>query len=396
MLGVGLRSPTATTPKTFQFAPPRLDLYNRQDWEEALMPMFKIMVSLFVTVVLAAVLTPFVRRLAFILGAVDQPNARRVNKIPMPTMGGLAIFFAFNFSTFVLLRPQFNTHLLFSLFLAQAVIILTGMIDDIKELTPRQKMLGIFIAALIVYFLVGTRMNDINIGSWHIELGWWSFPVTIIWILAITNAINLLDGLDGLATGVSIISLMTMGTIGFFFLSVAEVGTPIMVFVLAAALMGFLPYNFHPAKLFLGDTGALYIGFMLSVLSLQGLKNVTFITLIIPIMILGVPITDTTYAIIRRVLNKKPISQADKHHLFHRLMQMGLTHRQTVLVIYGISLIFSLIALLFPLSSLWATVFLTIFVLLGIEVFVESIGLLGKDRAPLLHLIRRYVGKLTK
>lgn len=359
------------------------------------MSMFKIIVSLFVTMVLATVLTPFVRRLAFILGAVDQPNARRVNKVPMPTMGGLAIFFAFNFATFVLLRPQFNTHLLFSLFLAQAVVIVTGMIDDIKELNPRQKMLGLLIASLIVYFLVGTRMTDVNIGSLHFELGWLSLPVTVLWILAISNAINLLDGLDGLATGVSIISLFTMGVIGFFFLSVAEVGTPIMIFVLVAALIGFLPHNFYPAKIFLGDTGALYIGFMISVLSLQGLKNVTFVTLLIPIVILGVPITDTSYAIIRRLLNKKPIMQADKHHLHHRLMQIGLTHRQTVLVIYGLSLIFSLISLLYPLSTLWGNIFLTIAVLFGLELFVESIGLLGDGRQPVLHWIKRLVNRLV-
>lgn len=360
------------------------------------MPMFKIMVSFFVTMVLSAVITPFVRRLAFILGAVDQPNARRINKRPMPTMGGMAIFFAFNFSTFVLLRPQFNTHLLFSLFLAQAVVVITGMIDDIKELTPRQKMFGLLIAALIVYFLVGIRMTNVHIGSltWH--LGWLSLPITVLWIIGISNAVNLIDGLDGLATGVSIISLFTMGLIGFFFLSVAHVGTPIMIFVLVAALVGFLPFNFYPAKIFLGDTGALYIGFMLSVLSLEGLKNVTFITLIIPVMILGVPITDTMFAIIRRKLNNKPIMQADKHHLHHRLMQMGLTHKQTVLVIYGLSLIFSLIALLYPLSSFWGTVLLTIFVVIGIELFVESIGLLGQNRTPMLNLIGRVVGKLAK
>lgn len=360
------------------------------------MPMFKIIVTLMVTMILSATVTPFVRRLSFILGAVDKPNARRVNKKPMPTMGGLAIFLSFNFATFVLLRPQFNTHLLFSLFAAQAVIIITGMIDDIKELNPKQKLFGLTLAALIVYFLVGIRMTEVNLGALSFNLGWLSLPVTVIWILAITNAVNLIDGLDGLATGVSIIALFTMGVIGFFFLSVAEVGTPIMIFTLVAALLGFLPHNFHPAKIFLGDTGSLYIGFMLSVLSLQGLKNVTFIALVIPVLILGVPITDTTYAIIRRKLNNKPIMQADKHHLHHRLMQLGLSHRQTVLVIYGLALIFSLIALLYPLSPLWGTVFMTIFVLIGLELFVESIGLLGPNRAPALHALQRVVKKMAK
>lgn len=360
------------------------------------MSLFKIVVSFVVTMCISAVITPFVRRLAFVLGAVDKPNARRVNTKPMPTMGGLAIFLAFTFATFVLLRPQFNTHMLFSLFGAETVVIITGMIDDIKELTPKQKMFGLTIAALVVYFLAGVRMTEVNLGFLHFELGWLSLPVTLLWILGITNAVNLIDGLDGLATGVSIIALSTMGIIGFFFLTTAEVGTPIMIFTLVAALIGFLPHNFHPAKIFLGDTGSLFIGFMLSVLSLQGLKNVTFISLIIPIIALGVPITDTLFAIIRRLLNRVPITQADKHHLHHRLMQMGLTHRQTVLVIYGIELIFSMIALLYPLSSMLGNILLTIGVIFGLELFVELIGLLGPNRTPLLFLIKHIVRMLSR
>ena len=167
-----------------------------------MMTMFKIIVGLFATMLVSAAITPLVRRLAFVLGAVDKPNARRVNKKAMPSMGGLAIFIAFTFGTFVLLRGQFPTHELFSLFLAECIIIVTGMIDDIKELSPKEKMLGILLAALVVYFLAGVRMNILTIplvGTF--QLGWLSFPITVFWILAITNAVNLIDGLDGLATG---------------------------------------------------------------------------------------------------------------------------------------------------------------------------------------------------
>ncbi|ASN13491.1 MraY family glycosyltransferase [Latilactobacillus sakei] len=352
--------------------------------------MFRIIVGLFATMLVSAAITPLVRRLAFVLGAVDKPNARRVNKKAMPSMGGLAIFIAFNVGTFILLRGQFPTHELFSIFLAECIIIITGMIDDIKELSPKEKMLGILIAGLVIYFLAGVRMNILTIplvGTF--KLGWLSFPITIFWILAITNAVNLIDGLDGLATGVSIIALFTMGVIAYFFLAITNVSVSIMIFCLVAALIGFLPHNFHPAKIFLGDTGALFIGFMIAVLSLKGLKNVTFITLLIPVIILGVPITDTVYAMLRRILNRKPISQADKHHLHHRLMQLGLSHRQTVLVIYGLALVFSLISLLYPLSTLWGSLALTIAVLFGLELFVESIGLVGENRQPLLHLLKR-------
>ncbi|KRK93542.1 undecaprenyl-phosphate N-acetyl-glucosaminyl transferase [Companilactobacillus futsaii JCM 17355] len=336
-------------------------------------------------------------KLAYILGAVDKPNARRVNIKPMPTMGGLAIFIAFNFSTFVLLREQFPTHELFSVFLAECIIILTGIIDDIRELSPKAKLAGILAASLVIYFLAGIRMNEVTLpifGSF--QLGWWSLPITIIWIIAITNAVNLIDGLDGLATGVSIIALFTMGVMAYFFLNMTNVYVAIWIFAMVAALIGFLPHNFHPASIFLGDTGSLFIGFMMAVFSLKGLKNVTFISLLMPVVIMGVPITDTVYAILRRLLNKKPIMQADKHHLHHRLMQLGLSHRQTVLVIYGLSLVFAFISLLYPLSTLWGSVLLTVGVLIGLELFIESIGLLGDDRQPLLRAIQRFVKRMEK
>ena len=244
-------------------------------------------------------------------------------------------------------------------------------------------MFGIFIASLVVYFLAGIKVRELSLPLLgHLQLGWWSFPLTIFWILALTNAVNLIDGLDGLATGVTLISLVTMGIVGFFFLKSWQHYVPIMCIMLAACLLGFLPYNFHPAKIFLGDTGALYIGFMISVFSLKGLKNVTFVSLLVPILILGVPITDTVYAMIRRKLNKKNISQADKHHLHHQLMRMGLTHRQTVLAIYGISLIFSFVSLLSLVSPRWGIWLLILGLLFAVELFVETIGLLGEKYKP--------------
>lgn len=360
--------------------------------------MFKIIVDLFFLVIIEAAITPFIRRLAFVLGAVDNPNARRVNKKPMPTIGGLGIFVTYNIGSFVLLRNQFPTHELFSVLLASSVIVLTGMIDDILELKPRQKMFGIFVAALIIYFLAGIRMNVVNLPfiSRKIYLGWWSLPITIFWILALTNAVNLIDGLDGLADGVSLISLTTMGIVGYFFLHTRQLYVPIACFMLAACLLGFLPYNFHPAKIFLGDTGALFIGFTISILSLKGLKNVTFMSLLVPILILGVPITDTVYAMIRRKLNKRPVSQADKHHLHHQLMRMGLTHRQTVLTIYALSLIFSFVSMLFLLSPAWGTWPLIISLAFALELFVESIGLLGEKYKPLMHLMQKLINQRNK
>ncbi|ABJ67519.1 MraY family glycosyltransferase [Pediococcus pentosaceus] len=357
---------------------------------------FEIIVSLFATMIISAILTPFVRRISFKVGAIDKPTARRVNKVPMPTMGGLAIFIAFNFSLFFLLRNQIPNPQFYGIFFGECIILVTGIIDDIFELRPIQKMIGILLAALAVYLFANVRMTTLTfpfIGI--VNFGWFSLPITLLWIAAITNAINLLDGLDGLATGVTIIALFTTGFTGLFFLPSTNIYIVIMIFTLVAAEIGFLPYNFFPARIYLGDTGALFIGFMISIFSLSGLKNATFITILIPVMILGVPLTDTVYAILRRLLNKESISHADKRHLHHRLMQMGLTHRQTVLVIYGISLIFSFIALLYPVSTLWGSVLLTIGILIGIEIFVEAIGLVGENRTPMLNWIRKLVRSNT-
>ncbi|TGD18608.1 glycosyltransferase family 4 protein [Levilactobacillus suantsaiihabitans] len=357
---------------------------------------FEIFVSLFATAITSAILTPFIRKFAFGIGAVDTPNKRRVNKISMPTIGGLAIFIAFSFATMFLLRNQIPTQKLWGLFGGECIIIAEGMIDDIFELRPRQKIFGQLLAGLEVYFVAGVRMKYLTlpfIGIW--QFGWLSLPITLLWIVAIVNAVNLIDGLDGLATGVSIIALTTIGITGLFFLNMANVWVAIMIFTLVASMIGFLPYNFYPARIYLGDTGAQFIGFMLACFSLYGLKNVTFITVIIPVIILGVPITDTVYAMIRRKLNRQPISHADKHHLHHRLMQMGLTHRQTVLVIYGIALVFSFIALLYPLSNILGAVLLTVACLVGLELFVEAIGLVGTNRQPLIKCIHQVVVNTT-
>ncbi|QQP70605.1 undecaprenyl/decaprenyl-phosphate alpha-N-acetylglucosaminyl 1-phosphate transferase [Carnobacterium sp. CS13] len=357
--------------------------------------MFLVIVTCVVTAILSLALTPLIRKFAFKIGATDKPDTRRINLKEIPTLGGLGVYLSFFFALFFLLPIPIRQIL--PIFLGATIVIITGIIDDIKELSPKMKMVGITLAALVIYFVADIQMDRVSlpvIGS--ISLGWLSLPITVIWILAITNAVNLIDGLDGLATGVSMIALTTMGVIGYFFLTVEDAVVSIMIFVLVGALAGFLPYNFFPARIFLGDTGALFLGFMIAVMSLQGLKNATLITLIIPVVILGIPITDTIYAMLRRYLNKKPISSADKMHLHHQLMALGLTHRQTVLAIYCLAAIFSVIALLYPISTLWGSVFLTLGLLFGLELFVETIGLVGKDSQPLLARLRKFAKNLNK
>ena len=354
---------------------------------------FSVIVKLFLTFLISLSITPLIKLVAIKIGAVDKPNKRRMNQVSMPTLGGLAIFISFSVSSIFFFHDTIPTKYLFSLLLGALIIVVTGTIDDIKEISPKLKTLGILVACLEIYFVAGIHFDQITLPIFGlIHLGWFSLPMTVIWIMAITNAINLIDGLDGLASGVSIISLTTIGIIGYFFLLPASLYIPILIFILVAAIAGFFPYNFHPAKIYLGDTGALFLGFMIAVLSLQGLKNATLVTVITPMVILGVPITDTVYAIIRRKLNNKPVTSADKMHLHHRLLSLGFTHRGAVLTIYALALLFSLVAFLLSYSDNTAGIVLLICsLLLGMELFAELIGLMGPNHQPILTLLR-YIG----
>ena len=354
------------------------------------------------TFMIALVLTPLVRLFSFKIDAVDYPNARRINTKPMPSAGGLSIVIAFSIATLVFIPMLTSTtapiksYLSYTLPVVGAgwIIALTGLIDDIKELSAKKKMIGILLAASLVWFLTDFRLNDFKIPFGgpllHFE-PWLSYLLTVIWIVAITNAVNLIDGLDGLVSGVSIISLVTMGIVSYFFLPVPNLFLTMTIFVLVASIAGFFPSSCHPAILYLGDTGALFIGFMISVLSLQGLKNATAVAVVTPMIILGVPITDTFLAIIRRTLSGQKFYKPDRNHLHHRLLSLGLTHRGTVLVIYGISMIFSLISLLLNISSRIGGVLLVIGLLFGVELLAELIGVLGPHHSPLLNVLR-YIG----
>ena len=362
---------------------------------------FKFVMRLFITMIVSLILTPIIKLISFKIGAVDRPGDRRINTKTMPTAGGLSIFLSFSFALLWEFRAMIPFDYVWPMLLGAAIVVVTGLLDDIFELTPLQKTLGLTLAALEIYFVAGIKISTVSIPYLGVfDLGWLGLPMTILWILAITNAVNLIDGLDGLASGVSIISLTTIGIISYFFLP-NSVEVPMVIFTLIAAIVGFFPYNFYPATIFLGDTGALFLGFMISVLSLQGLKNATFITVITPMLILGVPITDTVYAMIRRKFNKQKISSADKMHLHHRLLSLGFTHRGTVLTIYALAMVFSFIALLMNYASNTAIVLLIISTGFGIELFIELIGLVGENRQPLMCALkflgnRRFRQKVLK
>jgi UDP-GlcNAc:undecaprenyl-phosphate GlcNAc-1-phosphate transferase len=353
----------------------------------------RVIIYLFATIFIALFITPIIKAIALKLGATDTPDKRRVNKTVMPTMGGVAIYLTFFISTFFLLGSTLGTsykNYILPILLAALIIVITGVIDDIKEINPKQKTIGILLAAAFTYFFTPARFDTLTIPgvTTFVLPGVLNFCLTILWIFVLTNALNLIDGLDGLASGISIISLSTIGIIAYFFLPEKNLFISLTIFAMVASIMGFFPHNYHPATIYLGDTGALLLGFMISILSLQGLKNATFVAVLTPLVILGVPITDTVYAMIRRKLNKQAITSPDKMHLHHRLLSLGFTHQSTVLTIYTISAIFSFIALMLNYASGTGMIMLIIATFFGIEILVELIGLFGENRRPILNVMR--------
>lgn len=344
-----------------------------------------------IAIVMSLIMTFFYRKLAEAFGWLDRPSEKKIHKKPIPTMGGICLFLVY-WTVYYLGIPIENQLVNVSaVFISSLIILVTGIVDDLYELKPWQKMLGILLAANVFYFFTDTRLEHFILGIFGaIDFNQYvGYIVMMLWISAITNSVNLMDGLDGLAVGSSTISLVTMGLVSYFFMDTTNVAIVVMIFLLVAVLIGFLPHNFHPAKVFLGDTGALFIGFMIATLSLNGLKQATFMSLLVPVAILGVPITDTIAAVFRRLLNRQAISKKDWGHLHHRLLQFGFSHRQTVLVIYALGVIFSLTALLYPLSSVLGSIILTFGLIFGVILFIASFNLLDRRDSTIRRFLQR-------
>jgi UDP-GlcNAc:undecaprenyl-phosphate GlcNAc-1-phosphate transferase len=338
---------------------------------------------------LALALTPFVKKFAILVGATDKPNHRKVHNRIMPRLGGLAIFLAFSIVAIYMLMADWlpADQTVIGFLIGGAIIVLVGALDDRFELSPKWKVLGQLIAAaVVVSFGIKIDIVAVPFTESYIDIGWLSIPITMFWIVAITNAVNLIDGLDGLAAGVSAIAITTIMILSII---MGNVIVFTLCAILLGAIIGFLFFNFYPAKIFMGDTGALFLGFMLASLSILGYKQAAFVSFVIPFIILGVPLSDTLFAIIRRRLNKQPISVADKSHLHHCLLRLGLSHRNTVLVIYAIAAFFGVCAIILSQATLWFTVTLFAVMLLLIEVGAESIGILSRRKKPLIYFFHR-------
>ncbi|WP_234122322.1 glycosyltransferase family 4 protein [Clostridium hydrogenum] len=303
----------------------------------------------FTAVIIAFLATPLVRKFAKAIKAIDIPkDERRVHKKPIPKMGGLAIYIAF-LATLILkkgppTRPEIG------MIIGSFIIVVGGIIDDLKAIKPWQKIIFQLLGACtLIGFGIKISMitNPISNSYSYIQINnIVSIILTLLWIVGVTNAFNLIDGLDGLAAGVAFIASITMSIIAFLN-GPSRMESQTLAVILAGSVLGFLPYNFNPASIFMGDTGSQLLGFLLAAISIEGaIKSASAVVLAVPILALGLPIYDTLFAIVRRKINGKPITEADRGHLHHRLLDMGLSQKQAVIVMYLISAVLGFIAVI--------------------------------------------------
>ncbi|MBZ2174930.1 undecaprenyl/decaprenyl-phosphate alpha-N-acetylglucosaminyl 1-phosphate transferase [Schnuerera sp. xch1] len=341
--------------------------------------MENVVIPFIIAVFISLFMTPAAKKVAVSLGAVDIPkDNRRVHKRPMPLMGGLAIYVSVIVSSLAFL-PVDKT--LISIIIGGTLILISGIIDDMKGLSPKAKLAFQIIAAVVLIYgdvKIDAVTNPFGGPGSVLVLDGFSIPLTIFWVVGITNTLNLIDGLDGLAAGVTMIS-----SLSFLFVANRFNYLPIMIMsaIVAGSCLGFLPYNFKPAKIFMGDTGALFLGFILAALSIEGvMKSVATIAVIVPIIILGVPIFDTTFAIFRRLLNGKSIAEADKGHLHHRLLQRGFSQRNTVLILYAISAAFGICAILISSIDSKKAVMFSVIICIIIILLAMKMGLISSKK----------------
>lgn len=331
-----------------------------------------IAIAFLLAVSTAFVITPYTMRLAKKVGAIDMPEKRRINSKPMPRLGGVAVILGFLVSCIYLIITMYiekkmnydsdKQYLMQLLGFLIGIIILSIVcfIDDVKNIHPVVKLMAQIVSAIVVVAF-GTKIDVINIPFAENKIlinEILTYILTVGWIVGITNAINLIDGLDGLSSGITLISCLSLLII--FALNGATIWPIILITALAGGIVGFLPYNFNPAKTFIGDTGSNFLGFALAVISILGVaKTYTAIVIVAPLIVLGFPIFDTLFAIIRRVIKGKSIKAIfapDKGHLHHRLMDKGYTQKQAVLILYGISATLGMFTIILLDSGLWKAI----------------------------------------
>ncbi len=301
-----------------------------------------------ITFLSSFILTFLAKKIAYHIGAMDMPSARKIHQKPMPRCGGLAIFGAFLVGYIFYGVPS---NQMLSILIGSFLMVFLGFIDDIKPLRARDKFLGQIIASAIVVFYGGNFFSEISLLGLHFY-----FPliinklISVFFIVAISNAINLIDGLDGLAAGISAINFTTIAIIALILNKFGGLDI-ILSLIMLGSTLGFLVHNFPPAKIFMGDSGSLFLGFMIAVISLLGFKMTTLTSLVVPILILAIPIFDTILAIFRRILKGESISTPDKEHFHHQLLKMKFGPRLSIIIIYCINILFSIVSIFYVIGD---------------------------------------------
>ena len=355
-----------------------------------------IAIAFLLAFIVAFMATPWSIKLANKIGAVDIPkDERRMHQNKMPKLGGVAVIAGFLISIIYLLfvvtiegsvnifGQENYIKKLIGILLGIIVITITGILDDVKTLKPYQKLFGQVLAAVIV-IAFGLQIDAINVSNLP-QIGFnkgLSIFITLIWIVGITNAINLMDGLDGLSSGISLISCISLLII--FALNNSPMVAILTISSLIGALVGFLPFNFAPAKTFIGDTGSNFLGFMLSVISILGVaKTYTIAVIVLPMLVLGLPILDVVWAIIRRIIKGKSIKaifRADNEHVHHKLVKRGFTQKQAVLILYGASAIFGMFAIILFDSGIWKAISFLLMVVAAVALGYKNF-IMNKNQA---------------
>lgn len=348
----------------------------------------EICLSFVVTFIVSCILVPIVSKISKKLGIIAHTNNRTIHEGIIARTGGYAIYASFLIGTMIFLKTDTQIN---SILIGGFIIFLTGFYDDIHDLSPKLKMLGQIIAALVVIIYGGISLKGFMLPFFPSYVSHAiAIIVTIGWIVGISNAVNLIDGLDGLCGGISIIVLVTISLTS---LTYGRTDISSLSLLLAGAIGGFLVYNFHPASIFLGDCGALFIGYMIAVVSLLGFgyKSSSFFTLGAPIVVLMVPIMDTLIAIVRRKVHHKSFSEADKNHLHHKLMfSLELGQTKSVLILYAVTILFSICSYIYLYDKIAATIlFFTL--MLFFEVFVEATNMIDRKYKPVLTIMNIFL-----
>ncbi|HEX6594195.1 MAG TPA: MraY family glycosyltransferase [Bacillota bacterium] len=348
----------------------------------------ELFIAFIISCATSLIVTPIIIKIALRWNIVDQPDRKRkTHNGTKPSMGGLAIFIGV-VAGFMYVQPVHEY--MNAIIVGACLMIITGLLDDMFDLKPLYKLIGQLLAALVVVSsgLIIDKLTIPFLGTVYLDsLG---VILTIVWIVGASNAINLIDGLDGLAAGVSAIgltSILIMAVMDYRFVVVY------LSIILIGSSVGFLFHNFYPAKIFMGDTGALFLGYSIAIVSMLGLfKNVAFFSFIVPLIVIAIPIFDTISAIIRRTMNNESIATADQQHIHYQLIHMGYSHRASVLIIYAFSVFFGCMAIIFNSTTLLSSLVVIVAIGLGIQLIAELAGMTFYKRQPILTGIRRIVG----